>query len=80
MEWTQISHTCQFPFYYVSYGVSMLGAISLAQEGPRAYERVIARRAGTPFLTTIGRDVLSEESVRSVAAWVERMADAWIEN
>lgn len=80
MEWTQISHTFQFPFYYVSYGVSMLGAISLAQEGPRAYERVIARRAGTPFLTAIGRDVLSEESVRSAAAWVERMADAWIEN
>ncbi len=78
-EWTKIGHTFQFPFYYVSYAVSMLGAMVLATKGGSDYERVIRRRAGTVFSGAVGADVLSEETVRSLAAWVERTADEYLE-
>ena len=79
MEWTEISHTFQFPFYYVSYGVSMLGAMALVQGGSRAYGRVVKRQAGTPFMEAIGQDVLTEEAVLSLAAWVETLADGLLD-
>lgn len=78
-EWTEIGHTFQFPFYYVSYGVSMLGAMRLVQ-GPRnAYKQVVLRRAGTSFQDAMGTDVLSEEMIRSLAVWVENIADGWLQ-
>ena len=79
LEWTEIGHTFQFPFYYVSYGVSMLGAMALAQRGSKAYGRVLRRKAGTSFTEAIGQDVLTEDAIRSLAAWVESTADAWLE-
>ena len=78
-EWTEIGHTFLFPFYYVSYGVSMLGAMSLAQRGGRAYGRVVRRRAGASLEDALGLDVLSEDVIRSLAAWVETTADGWLE-
>ena len=77
-EWTEISHTFQFPFYYVSYGVSMLGAMVLVRNGNRGYRRVLRRAAGTTFTEAIGQDVLSEETVRDIAVWIETMADQWL--
>ena len=77
-EWTEIGHTFQFPFYYVSYGVSMLGALSLAQDGGRAYGRLLRRTSRTAFTAIIGKDVLAEETIRDLAAWVERAADRWL--
>ena len=78
-EWTEIGHTFQFPFYYVSYGVSMLGAMSLIQEGGRAYGRVLERKADATLASTVGRDVLNEETIRNLAAWVARTADGWLQ-
>lgn len=78
-EWTEIGHTFQFPFYYVSYGVSMLGALSLVQCGKGAYGRMVRRKAGTSFFDAVGTDVLSEDTIRSLAAWVESTADAWLQ-
>ena len=78
-EWTDIGHTFQFPFYYVSYGVSMLGAMTLREGGSRAYERVIHRSAGTTFSEAVGKNVLDEETIREVAARVESLADGWLQ-
>ena len=78
-EWTEIGHTFQFPFYYVSYGASMLGALRLVQSGSKAYGRVLRRKAGTSFTDAIGRDVFSEEAIRSLAAWVETTANGWMQ-
>lgn len=78
-EWTEIGHTFQFPFYYVSYGVSMLGAMSLMEKGEKAYARVVKRRAEISFADEIGADVLDEDTIRRLAVWVERVADAWLE-
>ena len=77
-EWTEIGHTFQFPFYYVSYGVSMLGAMALAQQGHGAYGRVLRRKAGTTLQEAVGRDVLAEDTIRELAAWAERAADGWL--
>lgn len=74
-EWTEIGHTFQFPFYYVSYGVSMLGAMALVQDGNRGYRRSLKRKAGASFTEVVGRDVLAEESIRALAAWIEGLAD-----
>lgn len=78
-EWTEIGHTFQFPFYYVSYGVSMLGAMSIAERGERAYRRVLKRKAGTTFSEAVGRDVLSEASIRALAIRIEQMADVCLQ-
>ena len=78
-EWTEIGHTFQFPFYYVSYGVSMLGALSMIQGGSRAYRHMLDRSADTTFLDAIGKDVLAEETIRSLAVWMENTADAWLQ-
>ena len=77
-EWTEISHTFQFPFYYVSYGVSMLGALALIETGGDAYEKVLKRRPGISFSEAVGENVLSEETIRRLAAWVESKADEWL--
>jgi len=74
-EWTEIGHTFQFPFYYVSYGVSMLGAMQLVQRGNKGYRRLLKRKAGASFKSIIDRDVLSEETIRELAAWIEKKAD-----
>ena len=78
-EWTEIAHTFQFPFYYVSYGVSMLGAMKLLQEGKKAYGRLLRRNADASFLTAVGKDVLTEDTIRSLAVWLENTADAWLQ-
>ncbi len=78
-EWTEISHTFLFPFYYVSYGVSMLGAMNLAQRGHRAYTRVLMRKAGNSFSDVIGKDVLAEDTIRDLAAWAERISNRWLQ-
>ena len=78
-EWTEIGHTFQFPFYYVSYGVSMLGAMSLVRGGKDAYGRVVHRKAGTSFRDAVGVDVFSEETIRNLAVWVENTADGWLQ-
>ena len=78
-EWTEIGHTFQFPFYYVSYGVSMLGAMSLMEKGERAYARVVKRNADTSFADAVGADVLDEDTIRRLAIWAERAADTWLE-
>ncbi len=77
-EWTEIGHTFQFPFYYVSYGVSMLGAMALTRNGSKGYRRLLKRKAGTSFTEAIGEDVLSADSIRAAAAWIERTADGWL--
>ena len=74
-EWTEIGHTFQFPFYYVSYGVSMLGAMALVRDGNKGYRRSLKRKAGESFTEVVGRDVLAEESIRALAAWIEGLAD-----
>ena len=79
-EWTEIGHTFQFPFYYVSYGVSMLGAMSLIRGGSRAYRRLIKREPDTAFMEIMGKDVLDEDTIRALAVWVETKADAWLQN
>ena len=78
-EWTEIGHTFQFPFYYVSYGSSMLGAMALIQSGKKAYVRVVDRRPGTSFRDAVGVDVFSEETIRSLAAWVVSVSDDWLQ-
>lgn len=78
-EWIEIGHTFQFPFYYVSYGVSMLGAMALVQGGSRAYGRVVKRRPGTGFAEAIGQNVLNESVILSLAAWVEMAADGLLD-
>ena len=78
-EWTEIGHTFQFPFYYVSYGISMLGAMTLMEGGGRAYARVVKRKADASFCDVVGTNVLEEENIRKLAAWVERTAGAWID-
>ncbi len=79
-EWTEISHTFQFPFYYVSYGVSMLGAIALVQgNGSKAYQRMLKRHADWTFTDAVGRDVLDEDTIRSLAVWVENTVDVWLQ-
>ena len=77
-EWTEIGHTFQFPFYYVSYGVSMLGTITLTRNGSKGYRQLLKRKAGTSFMEAIGEDVLSENSIRAAAEWIERTADGWL--
>ena len=77
-EWTEIGHTFQFPFYYVSYGVSMLGAMTLTRNGSKGYRRLLKRKAGTSFMEAIGEDVLSEDSIRAAAAWIEKTAEDWL--
>ena len=77
-EWTEIGHTFQFPFYYVSYGVSMLGAITLTRNGSKGYRQLLKRKAGTSFMEAIGEDVLSENSIRAAAEWIERAAEDWL--
>ena len=79
-EWTEIGHTFQFPFYYVSYGVSMLGAMSLLRGGSRAYRRLIKRGPDTAFTEVVGKHVLNEETIRALAALAETSADAWLQN
>ncbi len=74
-EWTEIGHTFQFPFYYVSYGVTMLGALQLVQRGSKGYRCLLKRKAGASFREIIGRDVLTEDTIRELAAWIERAAD-----
>ena len=74
-EWTEIGHTFQFPFYYVSYGVSMLGAMQLVHRGNKGYRRLLKRKASASFKSIIDRDVLSEETIRELAAWIEKKAD-----
>lgn len=77
-EWTEIGHTFQFPFYYVSYGVSMLGAMTLTRNGSKGYRRLLKRKARTSFMEAIGEDVLSEDSIRAAAAWIEKTAEDWL--
>ena len=79
MEWTDISHTFRFPFYYVSYGIGMLGAMSMARQGRRIYRRLLHRSGTEPFAKIIGVDVLSEESIRDLAVWVENKVDTWLQ-
>ena len=56
----------------------MLGSLSLAQDGGRSYGRLLRRTSGTSFTAIIGKDVLAEETIRDLAAWVERAADHWL--
>ena len=57
----------------------MLGAMSIAERGERAYRRVLKRKAGTSFVEAVGRDVLSEASIRALAVRTEQMADAYLQ-
>ena len=44
-----------------------------------AYARVVKRKADASFCDVIGTNVLEEENIRKLAAWVERTAGAWID-
>ena len=77
-EWTGILHTFAFPFYYVSYGVSMLGAAALMQGGRRAYGRLLHRKAGASLQEVLKADVLSEPYIVDAAAYLRRTAEAWL--
>lgn len=77
-EWIDVAHTFQFPFYYVSYAVSMLGAMSIAERGGRAYGRLLDRKPGTAFRQAVGRDVLAEDTIRHLAACAESAAQKWL--
>mgnify|MGYP004507429183 FL=1 len=88
-EWMDVSHTFSFPFYYVSYGVSMLGALSLWQKeqrrpgsGWRAYEKLLHRRGTWDFSYVMGRcgtgDILSPKGIETVAAGVEAYLKACV--
>ena len=77
-EWTGILHTFAFPFYYVSYGVSMLGAAALMQGGRGAYGRLLHRKAGASLQEVLKADVLSEPYIVDAAAYLRRTAEAWM--
>jgi len=79
LEWTEIPHTFQFPFYYVSYAVSMLGAMALVRQGKGAYGRLLRRSGTASFSAIVGGDVLSEEYLRELASWLESNVDKWLE-
>ena len=42
------------------------------------YGRLLRRTSGTSFTAIIGKDVLAEETIRDLAACVERAADRWL--
>ena len=45
----------------------------------KAYVRVVDRRPGTSFRDAVGVDVFSEETIRSLAAWVVSVSDGWLQ-
>ena len=53
----------------------MLGAMAMVRDGNRGYRRSLKRKAGASFTEVVGRDVLTEESIRALAAWIEGLAD-----
>ena len=77
-EWTQIGHTFQVPFYYISYATGMIASLELWEESqtdPESaktrYLAVLNRPGYSRFRETIAgaglRDPLGEEAVRGVA-------------
>ena len=86
-EWMQVSHNFEDPFYYISYGVSALGALelwTLAQEDwDAAVDRYLTACAmdteATYYSEAIGelglRDVFAAETYRDVAAAVREEFD-----
>ncbi len=59
-SWTQIRHTFQSPFYYVSYATSMAAALELyaksktdPEAAKNAYRTVLMRKTGAGFLDTL---------------------------
>ena len=82
-EWMDIGHTFSFPFYYISYGVSMLGALKLwrMEQGSRgrgwaAYKGLLARQGDWDFFETMRRchlgNPLSKKEIERTAAAVDR--------
>lgn len=61
-EWMDIGHTFSYPFYYISYGVSMLGALKLwrmeqshSGTGWRSYRKLLNRQGDWDFLQSLAR-------------------------
>ncbi|MBR4907002.1 MAG: hypothetical protein IKZ44_09175 [Clostridia bacterium] len=76
-SWTQIAHTFQAPFYYVSYATSMTAALELYLKGKKdpaaareAYLRVLARGRGADYaetLTAAGvHDPFAAETIKEI--------------
>ena len=84
-EWVNIEHTFSFPFYYVSYGVSMLGAFSLWEEkdGNSVYQRVLLREPYSALRATLKKagaeDPLSPEAPKKAAEAVRNYLAALAE-
>jgi hypothetical protein len=53
--------------------------MSMARQGRRIYRRLLRRSGTEPFAKIIGVDVLSEESIRDLAVWVENKVDTWLQ-
>ena len=49
--------------------------MALVRDGNKGYRRSLKRKAGASFSEVVGRDVLAEESIRALAAWIEGLAD-----
>ncbi len=76
-SWTQIAHTFQSPFYYISYATSMTAALELYLKGKTdpdaakaAYLKVLTRGSGadhTETLTAAGlHDPFAAETIRMI--------------
>ena len=76
-SWTQISHTFQSPFYYVSYATSMTAALELYLLGKidpdtaeDAYINLLMRGRGADFIETVTaaglHDPFAEETIREI--------------
>lgn len=66
-SWTQIPHTFQSPYYYISYATSMVAALELyalaqtdAQAAQRTYRAVLHRENGAGFRETLRAAGLSD--------------------
>lgn len=77
-SWTQIQHTFQSPFYYISYAASMSAALELYLKGRRdldtarnAYRAILLRDGGARFQKTLAIAGLSNpfeaETIRKTA-------------
>lgn len=81
-EWMDIGHTFSYPFYYISYGVSMLGALKLWRmeqsrpgKGWRGYEKLLMRQGDWDFEQALRRcglgQPLSQKEIQRTGEAVE---------
>lgn len=86
-EWMDIGHTFSYPFYYISYGVSMLAALKLWRmeqsrqgAGWKSYRKLLNRQGDWDFLQALTRcglgQPLEEREIKKTGEAVERWLGA----